>query len=282
MKSVSENLEINEIRVPRTRNLLVIIAGVLTVAFLLMALTANYISPHDPTETNIRQRLKGPTLEYPLGTDSLGRCLLSRIIYGSRTSIGLGLMIIAIAVVVGVVIGLAAGFEGGWVDEALMRLTDMFLAFPEIIAALAIAGVLGPKTVNLVFALVVVSWMRFARVVRGITLSEKERDYIKAARLAGVSRLGIIRHHILPASMPSIMVLASLGLSKTILAISSLGFLGFGIQPPLPEWGLLLMEGKSYIRVAPYLSIFPGIFIILLVLSLNILGDHLQDRISRQ
>ena len=258
----------------------VLIAGLIIVLFVFMALAAELIAPHDPTETNIRMRLKGPSMEYPMGTDALGRCLASRIIHGARVSIGLGLLIITIAVICGVLIGLAAGLEGGLLDELLMRITDMFLAFPEIIAALAIAGILGPNTFNLVFALVIVSWMRFARVVRGITLSEKERDFIQAARLSEVSKIGIIYHHILPACLPSIMVLGSLGLSKSILAISSLGFLGFGIQPPLPEWGSLLMEGKPYIRTAPYLTIFPGLVIILLVLSLNLVGDYLQDRLS--
>ncbi len=266
-------------RLPRFLNRM---AFILVVFFMLMALTADYLAPHDPLKVNVRQRLSAPSLTYPLGTDSLGRCMLSRIMHGARVSIGLGLAIQASALALGVLIGLLAGFEGGLLDDLLMRITDMFLSFPEIIAALAIAGVLGPNTINLVFALVVVSWMRFARVVRGITLSEKERDYIKAARLSGLSRWGVIWHHILPACLPSIMVLASLGLSKSILAISSLGFLGFGIQPPLPEWGLLLMQGKAYIRTAPYLTIFPGLFIIVLVLALNILGDNLQDRFTQR
>ena len=260
----------------------VLISAIIIAAFLIMALGADVIAPHDPTETNIRMRLKGPSLDYPLGTDALGRCLASRIIYGSRTSIGLGVLIMTISGIVGVLIGLISGLGGRLVDELMMRITDMFLSFPEIIAALAIAGILGPKTINLVFALVMVSWMRFSRMVRGITLSEKERDFIQAARLSGVSQWGIIRHHILPACLPAIMVLGSLGLSKSILGISSLGFLGFGIQPPLPEWGCLLMEGKAYIRTAPYLAIFPGLAIILLVLSLNLVGDHLQDRLSER
>lgn len=259
-----------------------IAAAVIVSLFTFMALAADSISPHDPTTANIKQRLNGPSPEYPLGTDALGRCLLSRIIHGARVSMGLGLIVITIAMFGGVAVGLIAGLKGGLIDELLMRLTDMFLSFPEIIAALAIAGLLGPSTGNLIVALTVVSWMRFARVVRSITLSEKERDFIQAARLSGVSQWGVIRHHLLPANTPSIIVLASLGLSKSILAISSLGFLGFGIQPPLPEWGLLLMEGKAYIRSAPYLSVYPGLAIILLVLSLNILGDGLEDHLSKR
>ncbi len=233
------------------------------------------ICPHNPVQTDLSLRLAPPSWHYPLGNDSLGRCLLSRVLYGTRASIGLGVAVVLFSCLAGVLVGLVAGYMGGWVDECLMRVTDVFFSFPEIVAAMAVAGLLGPGTFNLLFALSVTSWMRYARVVRGITLSVRERDWVKAAKLAGVSKPTIIRTHILPAAIPAISVMATVGIGKAVLAVSALGFLGFGVQPPLAEWGMLLMEGKDYILSAPHLSIFPGLAIMITVLSFNIIGDNL-------
>ncbi len=257
-------------------NPLLMAAWLIVILTVAAALLGRWGCPHDPIRTDLTLRLAPPSWQFPFGNDSLGRCLLSRLLFGTRASIGIGVAVVVFSCLFGVTVGLVAGYFGGWVDESLMRITDVFLSFPEILAAMAIAGLLGPGTVHLLLALSVTSWMRYARVVRGITLSVRERDWVKAAQLAGVSKSAIIRSHILPASIPAIAVLATVGLGKAILAVSALGFLGFGVQPPHAEWGMLLMEGKDYILSAPHLSIFPGLAIMTAVLSFNILGDHLK------
>ena len=238
------------------------------------------IAPHDPLETNLSLRLASPSWQYPFGNDALGRCLFSRILCGARASIGLGFAIVMFSTLVGTIVGLISGYVGGLVDEFLMRIVDVFFSFPEIVAAMAVAGLMGPGTLNLLFALSVVSWMRYARLVRGISLSARERYYVKAARLSGVSGPAIMFRHLLPANIPSLIVVATIGLGKAVLGVSALGFLGFGVQPPSPEWGTLLMEGKDYILRAPHLSIYPGIAIMLSVLSFNLLGDTLRDTLA--
>lgn len=243
--------------------------------FCLLALVGPYLACHPPTQTNTPMRLKGPSATYPLGNDHLGRCLYSRIVSGARSSVGIGILVVIAGLVPGVLIGLLAGYLGGVVDNLLMRITDIFLTIPEILAAMTLAGLLGPSTANLIFALGAVGWMRYARVIRGQVLSIRERQYIKAARLSGLSAPGIILWHILPGCLSSITVLATVGLSKSILAVASLGFLGFGVQPPDPEWGTLLMEGKAYLLVAPHLSIFPGLVVMGSVLAFNLSGDAL-------
>lgn len=253
---------------------LLIVGGVIFIT-----LFGAFIAPHDPLETNLALRLASPSFQYPLGNDALGRCLLSRIITGARTSVGLGLAVTVFSCLFGAWVGLLSGYIGGLIDETLMRITDIFFSFPEISAAMAVAGLMGPGTVNLVLALSVVGWMRYARLVRGITLSVKERDYIKSARLSGVSGPAIILRHILPANLPSLIVISTIGLAKAILAVSALGFLGFGVQPPHPEWGTLLMEGKDYILSAPHLSLYPGIAITASVFSFNLIGDRLRDNL---
>lgn len=260
-----------------TKSPFVSLAWVTVVVVTLMTLFGPMLAPHDPVKTDLSYRLAPPSLEHPLGNDALGRCLLSRIVCGARMSIGLGVIVVAFSCLFGVIVGLISGYQGGLLDEVLMRIVDIFFSFPEIVVAMAIAGLMGPGTFNLLFALSFVSWMRYARVVRGITLSVKERDYVKAAQLSGVSRIAIILRHVFPASIPSVIVLATIGLAKAVLAVSALGFLGFGVQPPFPEWGTLLMEGKDYILTAPHLSLFPGIALSLSVLAFNLLGDSLRD-----
>ncbi len=258
-------------------NPLLAIAWIIVGVVIAVALWGPWLCPHDPVYTDLTLRLAPPSWQYPLGNDALGRCLLSRILFGARTSIGLGVAVVIFSSLLGVFIGLLAGYFGGVADEFFMRLVDIFFAFPEIVAAMAVAGVLGPGILNLLLALSLTSWMRYARVVRGITLSVRERDYIKAAQLAGSANAAILRTHILPANMPAILVLATIGLGKAVLAVSALGFLGFGVQPPHAEWGMLLMEGKEYILSAPHLSIYPGLCIMLTVLSFNLVGDSLGN-----
>lgn len=257
------------------------IATVIIFMVIIIAIFGPILSPHDPIKTNLSLRFASPSIHYPLGNDALGRCLLSRILCGTRTSIGLGIVIVILSCSFGVMIGLISGYMGGIFDEVLMRIVDIFFSFPEIVAAMAVAGLMGSGIINLLLALSAVSWMRYARLVRGITQSVKEKDYIKAAKLSGVSRTAVLFRHILPVNISSIIVLASIGLAKAVLAVSALGFLGFGIQPPSPEWGTLLMEGKDYILSAPHLSLYPGIAIMLTVLAFNILGDWLRFNFSR-
>ena len=259
-------------------NPLMTLAALIAVLMIGVAIGGRWCCPHDPLATDLALRLAPPSWQYPFGNDALGRCLFSRVMAGARASIGLGAAVVLISTVLGVLVGLVAGYAAGLVDEAFMRMTDMFFAFPEIVAAMAVAGVVGPGTLNLLLALSVASWMRYARVVRGITLSVREREYVKAAWLAGVRPAVIMWRHVLPASTPAIVVLATIGLGKSILAVSALGFLGFGVQPPAAEWGMLLMEGKDYILSAPHLSVFPGTMIMLTVLAFNVLGDGFNSR----
>jgi peptide/nickel transport system permease protein len=259
------------------RNHLMTMAGVVVFFAVIAAFLGPELAPSDPLNTDLSHRLSAPSRQFPLGNDALGRCLLSRILVGSGTSLGLGVAVVVISSLLGLMVGLGAGYRGGLLDELLMRITDMFFSFPEIVAAMAVAGIMGPGYLQLLLSLSAASWMRYARVVRAIALSVRERDYVKAARLGGASRIAIICRHILPAVMPSMVVLATVGLAKAVLAVSALGFLGFGVQPPHAEWGMLLMEGKDYIMSAPHLSVFPGFVIMATVLAFNILGDGLRE-----
>ena len=243
----------------------------------LAAIAGPYATPHDPLKTDLSLRFAKPSFSYLLGNDALGRCLFSRILAGARTSVGLGCLVVVFSCLIGVCIGLIAGYRGGLVDELLMRVVDIFLSLPEIIAAMTLAGLMGPGIFNLVFALSITGWMRYARLVRGITLSVREREYVKAARISGVPGFIIVIRHLLPANITAIIVLATIGLAKAVINVSALGFLGFGVQPPAPEWGTLLMEGKDYILSAPHLSVYPGIAIMLTALGFNLMGDILRD-----
>jgi len=254
------------------------LAAVIAVAIVCLAAIAGpYAAPHDPLKTDLSLRFAKPSFSYLLGNDSLGRCLFSRILAGARVSVGLGCIVVLCSCFIGVSIGLIAGYLGGLVDELLMRIVDIFLSLPEIIAAMTLAGLMGPGFFNLIFALSITGWMRYARLVRGITLSLREREYIKAARVSEVPGIIIVVRHLLPANITAVLVLATIGLAKAVIAVSALGFLGFGVQPPSPEWGTLLMEGKDYLLSAPHLSVFPGIAIMLAALGFNLMGDMLSD-----
>jgi peptide/nickel transport system permease protein len=242
-----------------------------------VAVAGPALAPHDPLASDPAMRLYPPSAQFPMGCDALGRCLFSRILCATRASLGIGFAAVALSACLGTAVGLVAGYFRGWVDEVFMRVTDMFLAFPEMVAAIALAGIMGPGDLNLVFAISCVSWTKYARLSRGIALTTREALYVKSARLSGVSPVMIIVRHILPTVRPAMTVLATIGMAKGILSVSALGFLGFGIQPPDPEWGSLLMEGKDYLFTAPHLSIFPGLCIMLTVLSFNLVGDRLED-----
>lgn len=240
------------------------------------------LAPHDPAAIDIPNRLAEPGGIYPLGTDALGRCILSRLLHGARWSLGLAFLISSLGLMIGTIAGLVAAMGGRAADWAVMRMTDTFMAFPELIAAVVIAGVLGAGTSSLIFALTVTGWMRYARVARGIGLSLAGRGYVVQARLAGLPAISIARWHYLPALVPSLTVVWTGMFGRAILGISALGFLGFGVQPPLPEWGTMLLDARVHMRSTPLQMIWPGLAVVLSVLSINLAGDILRDRLAEE
>ncbi len=254
----------------------------LTAVLGLLAVFGPSLAPHDPTAIDIPNRLAPPGGVYPLGTDAIGRCVLSRLLHGASWSLGLAFLVSVIGLIAGTLIGLVAAMGGRFVDWIVMRATDSFLAFPDLVAAVVIAGVLGAGTGSLVFALTVTGWMRYARVARGIGLSFGSRGHVIQARLAGLSPVAIARWHYLPALAPSLVVVWTGMLARAILGISALGFLGFGVQPPTPEWGTMLLDARVHLRSTPLLMIWPGLAIVATVLAINLAGDALRDSLSPQ
>jgi peptide/nickel transport system permease protein len=254
----------------------------LMIILLLLAVAGPWLAPHDPTQINIPNRLSAPSAEWFLGTDALGRDIASRLLHGARWSLGLAFVISVIGLVIGTLAGLVAAQGGKLADWTVMRTTDTFLAFPDLIAAVVIAGLLGAGTPSLVFALTVTGWMRYARVARGIGLSLQSRGYVVQARLAGVSPLAIARWHYLPSLLPSLAVVWTGMFARAILGISALGFLGFGVQPPMPEWGTMLLDARIHMRSTPLQMIWPGLAVVFCVLAINLTGDALRDALAEQ
>ncbi|WP_420861520.1 ABC transporter permease [Algirhabdus cladophorae] len=240
------------------------------------------LAPEDPTQIDIPNRLSPPNADAWLGTDALGRDILSRLLYGARWSLGLAFVISVIGLVIGTLVGLLAALGGKAVDWAVMRTTDTFLAFPELVASVVIAGILGASTGSLIFALTVTSWMRYARVARAIGLSLKTRGYVVQARLAGLSPMAMARWHYLPSLLPSLTVVWTGMFARAILGISTLGFLGFGVQPPMPEWGTMLLDARIHMRSTPLQMIWPGLAVVICVLAINLAGDALRDALAKQ
>ncbi len=257
------------------------VAGLILIAILiLVAVSAPLIAPADPLKQVLSTRLKPPSAAHWLGTDQLGRDVLSRMIYGARISLLVGTIVVGLAASVGTFIGLVAGYAGGWLDEGLMRLTDVFFAFPALILAMAISGALGPSLTNAMIAIAVVSWPVYARLVRAQVLSLREREFVEAARGLGASAQRIVRNHILPNTLAPILVQASFDMGGAILSAAGLSFIGFGTQPPTAEWGVMISEGRNYIVTQPWLSLFPGLAILLTVAAFNLLGDGLRDALD--
>jgi peptide/nickel transport system permease protein len=253
------------------------VGGLIMLVFILAALLAPVISPYDPLGQNIAQSLKPPSGEHLLGTDKLGRDILSRLLYGARISLVVGAAVVAGAGLIGTLTGLAAGYVGGWADEAMMRVTDVFFAFPALILAMAIAGALGPSLQNALIAIIVVTWPIYARLVRGQVLAIKEREFILAARAIGVPEARIILGHVLPNSLAPLLVQASFDLGGAILSVAGLSFIGFGAQPPTPEWGVMISEGRNYMATQWWLATSPAAAILVVVAGFNLLGDGLRD-----
>jgi peptide/nickel transport system permease protein len=255
---------------------------VLLALFILLALLAPVLSPYDPLAQSIPESLSPPSAKHLLGTDKLGRDMFSRMLYGARISLTVGLAVVALAGGLGTFVGLLAGYLGRWADELLMRVTDIFFAFPSLILAMAIAGALGPSLRNALIAVAVVSWPIYARLIRGQVLALREREFIQAARSIGVSNRQIILRHLLPNTLAPLLVQASFDMGTTILSVAGLSFIGFGAQPPTPEWGVMISEGRNYITTQWWLTGGPAIGILLLVAAFNLVGDGLRDILDPQ
>jgi peptide/nickel transport system permease protein len=256
---------------------MVILGGLLGLGFLLPALLAPLLAPHDPFSLDLAGALAPPGGGFPLGRDEQGADILSRLLYGARISLVVGVATVTVSAAIGIAVGLAAGYLGGWVEQALMRLVDVLLAFPGLLLAIALVAVLGPGLANVVIALSALGWTGFARLVRGQVLTVKSRDYIQAAVAVGVGDLRMMAVHILPNMLGPVLVQASFAIAGAILSEASLSFLGLGAPPGTPSWGAMLSEGKHVLVEAPHVSIFPGLAIMAVVLGFNLLGDVLND-----
>ena len=249
----------------------------IVLATLAGALAAPLLSPHDPTAVGLEHRLLGPSGQFPLGTDHLGRDELSRLLHGARTTLGAALVVLAVVMGIAIAVGTVSGYFGGWLDSLLMGLVDLLLAFPGLVLAVAIAGTLGPGLFNLLIAMAAVWWAGYARLVRGMVLAARQREYVEAARAAGASHRRIMAVHIWPNILGPVVVLVTLDLGWIVLGISGLSFLGLGAQPPTPEWGAMLNDARPFLQTAPRLLLVPGAAIALVVLGFNLLGDGLRD-----
>lgn len=263
------------------------LAGVAVIAVsVLVAAFAPALAPSDPVRNRLLDRLtppmwaEGGTARYPLGTDTLGRDVLSRLLYGARVSLVVGLAAVLVAGVVGVVFGLVAGYRGGWPDDLLMRLGDIQLAFPVLLLGVAVTAVLGASLGNMILVLGASGWVTYARIARGETLSLKEREFVAAARALGAPARHVVTRHLLPNVLPPLMVVTTFSVARTIIAEASLSFLGLGLPPPTPSWGAMLDEGRNYITTGWWLALFPGLAILVLVLAINLCGDWLRDALD--
>jgi peptide/nickel transport system permease protein len=252
----------------------------ITVLMIIVALAAPLLAPYDPSVQDTSRRLEGPSSDHLLGLDDLGRDVLSRVIYGARVSLRVGFSVVLIASVTGILLGAIAGYFGGKIDTVIMRLSDILLAFPGILLAIALVAVLGPSLNNVILALAVIGWVGYARLVRGQVLKVREMEFVTAAKALGAKSHRIILRHVLPNVLNPVIVMATLGLAGAILAEAALSFLGLGVQPPTPSWGAMLTSGRLYLGLANHLAIFPGIAIMLAVMGLNFLGDGLIDALD--
>ncbi len=259
------------------RNFILILGLTIVLLMAFIAVFASYLAPYDPTALHLNNILEPPSSQFFLGTDTLGRDVFSRLIYGARASLYVGFISVGIAVIIGVFFGLISGYLGGIIDEIIMRGVDIMLCFPSFFLILAVISLLEPNLINIMIIIGLTSWMGVARLVRAETLSLRERDFIAAAKLAGSSTLRILFVHILPNTLTPVLISATLGIAGAILIESFLSFLGLGIQPPNPSWGNILMEGKDTLEIAPWLSLYPGIAILITILGYNLLGEGLRD-----
>lgn len=254
------------------------LAGLVLIGLLVItALVAPWVAPYDPFQTDVTHRLEQPSRGHPFGRDQLGRDILSRIIYGTRISLRIALLTAVISTVIGAPLGIVSGYFRGRTDDLLMRVTDMFMAFPRLILAMAIAAALKPTLENVVIAIALASWPAYARLARSMAIGIREEAYIEAARAIGANQGRILARHVFPGVVGPMVIQVSLDMGGIILTAAGLSFIGFGAQPPSPEWGLMIAEGRSYLTIAWWLSTFPGLAISLVVLGFNLLGDGIRD-----
>ncbi len=263
-----------------SKNRLAVFSAIIVLLLIAVASLASVISPYDPTAIDVHNVLSPPDRTHLLGTDELGRDLLSRMIYGSRVSLKVGFVAVGIAIMIGIIIGSLAGFYGGMIDAILMRFVDIMLAFPTFFLILAVIAILEPNIFTIMAVIGVTGWMDVARLVRAEFLSLKERDFVESARALGVSNKRLIFRHILPNALSPVFVAATFGVAGAILTESGLSFLGLGVQPPDPSWGNILTSGKDNIEVAWWLSLYPGLAILVTVLSYNLIGEGLRDALD--
>lgn len=245
-----------------------------------VALFAPWIAPNDPLDINIANKLQQPNAQYLLGTDNLGRCVMSRLIWGTRNSLLYSMIVLIITLGIGLSVGMISGYIGGKVDLVIMRIIDIVLALPSFMVTLAISGVLGPSEKNMLIAMCAVWWSGYARFVRGLTIQIKESDYIMAAISSGCSHTQIIFKYLLRNMIPSITILATLEIGSIILSIATFSFIGLGVQPPIPEWGIMISDSKDYLQSYPELVFYPGIVIVMTVMSFNFLGRGMKNAIK--
>jgi peptide/nickel transport system permease protein len=259
---------------------LVLFGAGIILLMIVLAVCANLVAPYDPTEMRVTEALKAPSAAHLFGTDRFGRDVLSRTIYGSRIALGVALSSIGLALVLGATLGLVGGYLGGWVDLVIGRIMDVLFSFPTLVLAIAVAAMLGPGLNNAALAIAVVYTPLFSRVARGPVIAERAKEHVAAATVLGAGSVRVIFRHILPNILAPLIVQASVALAFGILTEASLSYLGLGTQPPDPSWGTMLNEGRTYLETAPWMSIFPGIAIMLAVFGFNLLGDGLRDMLD--
>lgn len=252
------------------------LGGILVVLILFTGIAAPQIAPNDPLAVDVVNKLASPCRQFPLGTDQLGRCIFSRIIWGAQASLTYSVIVLVSMLAISVPVGIVSGYFGGKLDQFLMRVIDIFMAFPSTILALAIAGILGPSKKNLLFAMICVWWTGYARLVRGMVLQLKEQSFIQAARAAGCPRWKIVFKHLGRNLLSPMLILSTMEIGSIILSIAGFSFIGLGAQPPTPEWGIMLSDSRQYLQTQPQLMVYPGIAIIITVAAFNMLGEGLQ------
>lgn len=264
------------------KNKMALVGLGILVILVLLALFADVIADYDTVviKQNLANRLKGPSAEHWLGTDEFGRDIFARLVHGARVSLKVGIIAVGISIVLGGILGALAGFYGGKIDNIIMRVMDVFLAVPSILLAIAIVSALGPSIINLMVAISISSVPRYARIVRASVLSIRDQEFVEAARAIGANNARIIFRHIIPNSLAPVIVQGTLGVASAILSTAGLSFIGLGIQPPAPEWGSMLSGGRQYLRYAWWVTTFPGVAIMITILSLNLLGDGLRDALD--
>lgn len=262
------------------RNRTVLVSVILIGILLTLAMAAPLLTAFDPNEVVLDSKLLGPSSAHLLGTDHLGRDILTRLIFGARVSLGSVSIILVLVLAVGFLVGASAGFFGGAIDATLMRICDIFMTFPTFILAMFMVGVLGTGLFNVILAIVMTHWAWYARIIRGFVLSLKDREYVLAARVAGTSRLMILGRHILPPIVVQLLILATLDIGHMMLHVSALSFLGLGVAPPTPEWGVMINDARQFIWTNPYLILLPGAMVFVTVMAFNLLGDAIRDELD--